>query len=56
MLMLLTISHFCARLEFSKSKTKTYINNPNIALFGTLKVSGAVSQSQGVVSANKLYT
>jgi len=34
--------------EFSKSKTKTYINNPkHITLFVTLKVTRAVSQAKG---------
>ncbi len=56
MKMLMTIDNFVLvrYTKRSKSKTKTYINNSNITLFVTLKVTRAVSQSQRVVSANQL--
>jgi hypothetical protein len=46
-LWILTISVLCARLKFSKSKTKTYQKRQNITLFATLKVARAVSQAKG---------
>src|SRR4051812_2195170 len=48
---LLTFKSCCSKLLGSKSKTKILTKTKNIALFATLKVARAVSQSQRVVSA-----